>query len=63
MAQELHNGKITAKPLFGKGYNACAWCPYAPVCGHEQEDPVREVNPPKPEEALKIITEEGGKIK
>lgn len=59
MAEQLHSGQVQAKPLVGKGYDACAWCPYAPVCGREQDDPVREMNPPKPEEALQIISKEG----
>lgn len=42
MAQELHKGKIAAIPLSGE-YNACAWCPYGPVCGHEENDPAREM--------------------
>ncbi|WOC33405.1 MULTISPECIES: PD-(D/E)XK nuclease family protein [Caproicibacterium] len=60
MAQQLHKGAVQASPLVGKGYDACAWCPYAPVCGREQDDPVREMNPPKPEEALQMISK-GGK--
>ncbi len=41
MAEELQNGGISAVPLNGSRYNACEWCPYAAVCGHERDDPVR----------------------
>ncbi len=42
MSVELQSGDIQALPLTGK-YDACAWCPYAPVCGHENGDAVREM--------------------
>jgi ATP-dependent helicase/nuclease subunit B len=40
MAAELKNGKIEAMPLSGD-YDACSWCPYGAVCGHERDDPER----------------------
>ena len=40
MAEELQRGKIAAEPLSGD-YDACAWCPYGAVCGHERDDPER----------------------
>ena len=42
MAQELRSGKIEALPLEGE-YDACAWCPYAAVCGREKDDPARNM--------------------
>ncbi|MBE6822430.1 PD-(D/E)XK nuclease family protein [Caproiciproducens sp. LBM24188] len=42
MVRELHQGSVAAVPLSGD-YDACAWCPYSAVCGHEQEDPTREM--------------------
>lgn len=42
MANELHGGDVSAVPLSG-AYDACAWCPYACVCGHERDDPAREM--------------------
>ncbi len=42
MAQELHGGDVSAVPLSG-GYDACAWCPYSAVCGHEKDDPTRQM--------------------
>lgn len=43
MAEELQNGNISAVPLNGKRYNACEWCPYNSVCGHERDDLSREM--------------------
>ena len=43
MAKELRKGEITAIPLSGGSYDACTWCPYGAVCGHERDDPLREV--------------------
>ena len=42
MAQELRSGKIEALPLEGE-YDACAWCPYAAVCGREKDDPAQNM--------------------
>ncbi len=41
MARELWNGEVGAVPLNGDRYNACEWCPYSSVCGHERDDPER----------------------
>lgn len=40
MADTLRRGDIAAVPAAGE-VDACAWCDYRAVCGHEQEDPVR----------------------
>ncbi len=37
MAQDLKAGKISADPLKGS-YDACEYCPYFCVCGHEPAD-------------------------
>lgn len=37
MAQDLKEGKISADPLKGS-YDACTYCPYFCVCGHEASD-------------------------
>lgn len=42
MARELRKGDVSAVPLSG-GYDACQWCPYSAVCGHERDDSVREM--------------------
>lgn len=41
MAETLYAGDIAADPLKGD-YDACQYCPYAAVCGHEEEDGGRE---------------------
>ncbi|HEX3037945.1 MAG TPA: PD-(D/E)XK nuclease family protein [Oscillospiraceae bacterium] len=41
MEQTLHNGDVAADPLKGD-YDACAYCPYFAVCGHEKNDSGRE---------------------
>ena len=42
MAQTLLEGDVAAVPAAGE-YDACAWCDYKTVCGHERGDPVRFV--------------------
>ncbi|NLJ30568.1 MAG: helicase [Clostridiales bacterium] len=59
MARELHGGNVAAVPLSGD-YDACAWCPYAAVCGHEQDDPVRETAKWDREELMRELMKEGG---
>ncbi len=39
MAETLRQGDIAALPLAGD-VDACAWCDYRAVCGHEPDDPV-----------------------
>ncbi|HEX3037942.1 MAG TPA: PD-(D/E)XK nuclease family protein [Oscillospiraceae bacterium] len=41
MEQTLHDGDVAAEPLKGD-YDACAYCPYFAVCGHEKNDGGRE---------------------
>ncbi len=59
MAKELHNGDVSALPLAG-GYNACQWCPYFPVCGHERDDPTREMQKWDREDVIRELTGKGG---
>lgn len=40
MAETLRGGDIAALPVAGE-VNACEWCDYRAVCGHEAGDPVR----------------------
>lgn len=42
MAGTLRRGDVSALPLSGR-YDACEWCPYRAVCGHERDDAVREM--------------------
>jgi len=43
MANALHNGKVEAVPVSGKGYykDICKYCDYHTVCGHSKDDEVR----------------------
>ena len=43
MAMELRGGDVGALPLSGKRYDACKWCPYVSICGHEKDDAVRKM--------------------
>lgn len=43
MASELRKGDVPAFPLNGARVDACGWCPYRSVCGHEKDDPVRSM--------------------
>ncbi|MBW7573561.1 PD-(D/E)XK nuclease family protein [Caproiciproducens sp. AGMB10547] len=56
MAKELHGGDVSAVPLSGT-YDACAWCPYASVCGHERDDPTREMQQWDRDEVIKELTQ------
>ena len=60
MVRELHGGGVAAVPLSGD-YDACAWCPYGAVCGHEREDPAREMQKWDRDEAVReLISDNGG---
>lgn len=41
MVQTLHEGDVAAQPLIGE-HNACLYCPYTAVCGHETADGGRD---------------------
>ena len=41
MAEALYRGDVAAQPLKGD-YDACEYCPYFPVCGHEKDEGGRE---------------------
>lgn len=56
MAAALHSGHVEARPLQG-AYDACAWCDYAAVCGHEPDGPARQSDGRKPAQALRAILE------
>lgn len=42
MAASLRQGEIAAVPVKGS-LDGCAYCPYAAVCRHEADDPVRQL--------------------
>lgn len=60
MASELQQGEIAAVPLNGKRYNACEWCPYQCVCGHEKDDLSREMQDWDRDAAIKELTKAKG---
>ncbi|HEX2986030.1 MAG TPA: PD-(D/E)XK nuclease family protein [Caproiciproducens sp.] len=55
MVSELHGGDVSALPLSGD-YDACAWCPYSTVCGHEKEDSTRQMQKWDRDEAVRELT-------
>ena len=57
MARELHEGHIEAEPVSG-GTDACLWCPYGAVCGHEKDDPTRPLEKLTKAQAMEQIREE-----
>lgn len=59
MARELHGGDVAALPLAGD-YDACAWCPYSAVCGHERDDSTREMRKWDREDVIRELTNENG---
>lgn len=36
-AAEILSGRIAAAPYTGHGFDACAYCPYGPVCQHQKK--------------------------
>lgn len=44
MATNLLDGKISAVPAKGSGYDACKYCPYSKVCGYKEGMPCKEIN-------------------
>lgn len=56
MAEELQKGEIAAVPLNGKRYNACEWCPYQSVCGHEKDDLSRDMQDWDRDTAIKELS-------
>ena len=58
MAQTLRRGDIAATPALNSRIDACAWCDYRAVCGHEAEDPVRRIREDDTAAVLKELTQE-----
>lgn len=54
MARTLREGDIAAVPACGS-VDACAWCDYRAVCGHEAGDPVRLIAKQDAEEVWKDL--------
>ncbi|CAB1251145.1 ATP-dependent nuclease, subunit B [Ruminococcaceae bacterium BL-6] len=60
MAETLYRGDVAAQPLKGD-YDACEYCPYFPVCGHEKDEGGRERFRCDKAEALRRMREAGQK--
>lgn len=61
MGNSLHEGKIPALPVFGKGHDkTCEWCPYASVCMREKNGRKRYIAPKTHSECLSELEEEEG---
>ena len=59
MAESLRGGEVAPNPTVSKTVDACRYCRYNAVCGHEIGDPCREVAPLANREVLEILEEEG----
>ncbi len=57
MAMNLQQGNIEAVPASGE-YQACDWCPYRPVCRHEDGEATRPVEKWDREQVMKKLEEE-----
>jgi hypothetical protein len=51
MANELHEGNISALPI----KDACVWCQYKDVCKREEDDPIKEFEVPKFDDAISML--------
>lgn len=61
MGEELHRGRVPARPAFGKNHmNTCAYCDFAGVCMREEDSPVRYLTSRTHEECLDCISEGDG---
>ena len=58
MAQTLKSGDIAAYPAAGE-VEACKWCDYKTICGHEFADPVRFIEKRDNSEVLSALENHG----
>ncbi|MCL2056492.1 MAG: PD-(D/E)XK nuclease family protein [Oscillospiraceae bacterium] len=58
MGEALMGGRIPAYPVDSADYPACAYCDYRPLCGFEENGPVREIAKLDREEVLKLLEQE-----
>lgn len=59
MGNELHKGKIPARPVFGKDHGTtCDFCDYAGICMRQESTDIRYLEKRKHDECLAIL--EGG---
>ncbi|MBQ8029724.1 MAG: PD-(D/E)XK nuclease family protein [Clostridia bacterium] len=66
MGNELHKGKIPAKPAFGKNHSTtCQWCDFSSVCLRYEDSPKRYIESLKHSECLGKLSggeEDGEKL-
>lgn len=59
MGDDLHGGKVEAKPVYGKNHAyTCDWCDYRSVCGREADGVYRYLVKRTHSEALTALEEE-----
>ncbi len=58
MAATLRRGDVAAAPASSERLDACAFCDYAAVCGHETGDTVREIKTYDTKAVLAMLAEE-----
>ena len=58
MASTLRRGDVAAVPANSERLNACTYCDYAAVCGHEAGDAVREIKPYDTKTVLSMLSED-----
>ena len=58
MAVSLHKGQVADAPLKGS-YDGCAYCPYFPICCHEEKDGGRVRLKTDKQKVLDILQREG----
>ena len=51
MAEELHSGNISALPI----KDGCTWCQYKDICKREEDDPIKELDVPKFDDAISML--------
>ena len=54
MGEQLHAGAVSAVPTG----ETCRFCSFAAVCGHEKEDPIREIGTMSNREVFQKMREE-----
>ena len=60
MVESLRAGRVAATPARSSQMDACAYCDYRAVCGHEADDPVREIASARPGEVWQALAQEEG---
>ena len=62
MGNALHDGKIPARPAYGKGHaQTCEWCCFSSVCQREADGKIRYIEKRTHGECLDILDGKGEK--